>query len=86
MLSEYGIKSLNGDAHAHVEDADDNRGSHLDGVEESKRVRVQVPRRISSEGVNTLVTFVVSTELLPRLLLFLSEIRGSDRLPDEVHR
>ena len=42
MLSEYGIKSLNGDAHAHVEDADDNRGSHLDGVEESKRVRVQV--------------------------------------------
>lgn len=69
-----------------MEDTDDNRGSHLDGVEESKRVRVQVPRRISSEGVNALVTFVVSTELLPRLLLFLSEIRGSDRLPDEVHR
>lgn len=69
-----------------MEDTDDNRGSHLDGVEESKRVRVQVPRRISSEGVNALVTFVVSTELLPRLLLFFSEIRGSDRLPDEVHR
>lgn len=69
-----------------MEDTDDNRGSHLDGVEESKRVRVQVPRRISSEGVNALVTFVVSTELLPRLLLFFSEIRGVDRLPDEVHR
>lgn len=69
-----------------MEDTDDNRGSHLDGVEESKRVRVQVPRRISSEGVNALVTFVVSTELLPRLLFIFSEIRGSDRLPDEVHR
>jgi hypothetical protein len=69
-----------------VEDTDDNRGSHLDGVEESKRVRVQVPRRISSEGVNALVTFVVSTELLPRLLLLSCEIRGVDRLPDEVHR
>lgn len=69
-----------------MEDTDDNRGSHLDGVEESKRVRVQVPRRISSEGVNALVTFVVSTELLPRLLLVSSEIRGVDRLPDEVHR
>jgi hypothetical protein len=67
-----------------VEDTDDNRGSHLDGVEESKRVRVQVPRRISSEGVNALVTFVVSTELLPRFSI--SDIRGSDRLPDEVHR
>lgn len=67
-----------------MEDTDDNRGSHLDGVEESKRVRVQVPRRISSEGVNALVTFVVSTELLPRFSI--SDIRGSDRLPDEVHR
>jgi hypothetical protein len=67
-----------------VEDTDDNRGSHLDGVEESKRVRVQVPRRISSKGVNALVTFVVSTELLPRFSI--SDIRGSDRLPDEVHR
>ena len=34
--SEAGVEALNDDTHAHVEDADNDRGSHLDTVNKSQ--------------------------------------------------
>lgn len=60
------VKTLDDDSHAHVSDSDDDRGSHLDGVEEGQGVGVQVPGGISSEGVDAVSSFVVATVLVPR--------------------
>jgi hypothetical protein len=54
------IESLDHDTNRHVNDSNDDGSSHLDGVEESQGSRVEVPRRINSEGVNAIVTHVVA--------------------------
>ena len=52
------VESLDHDTNRHVNDSNDDGSSHLDGVEESQGSRVEVPRRINSEGVNAIVTHV----------------------------
>lgn len=44
-----------------MEDADDDRGAHLDGVEERKLLGVQVPGGICSKSVDTVISSVITT-------------------------
>lgn len=44
-----------------MDNSDDDRGSHLDGVHKGQGVRVKIPGGINSKGIDTVITIVLFT-------------------------
>jgi len=82
------IKTFDDDSHAHVSDSNNDGSSHLDRVEESQGVGVQVPCWISSESINTVIAFVLITVLIPRTpgRIRVRDVIRTNILPDPLLR
>lgn len=95
----YGVSSLDTNSHSHVEDSDDNGSLHFDYVEEGQRVFIQIPGWVDSEGVDAVISNVVThsvlrTSDLPRFERRRGSITGARStvgirstvsIPDEFH-